>query len=120
MVVDELLKLLLCVATTWIISSSELTETIMTHVDGVSSNVEITCEVETGLSLWRINNSLYDFNNIELSLIQRINDYTLIIPQVSFCLNDTTFQCILSELLEHSRRYTRMIVVPLPGNVVKV
>ena len=115
---DEQLKLLLCVAATWIISSSELTETIVTHVDGVSSNVWISCEVKNGLFLWRINNSLYDFNNIELSFIQRANNfYTLIIPQVSLCLNDTTFQCIPSELLENNRRYTRMIVVPLPGNV---
>ena len=113
------MKLLLCIAATWNISSSELTETIVTHVDGVSSNVMISCEVRRGLPLWRINNSLYDFNNIELSFIQRANYFdTLTIPQVSFCLNDTTFQCIPSELLESNRRYTRMIVVPLPGNVI--
>ena len=112
------MKLLLCVAATWIISSSELTETIVTHMIELAVTCG-SCEVRRELPLWRINNSLYDFNNIELSFIQSANLYILTIPKVSLCLNDTTIQCIPSELLKYNRRYTRMIVVPLlQGNVI--
>ena len=114
------LMLLLCLfATLFISSSGQVTERRVKHVlEGTSMNVQISCEIITPYPLWQINDSVYDLNNIKLPYITSSNNFhTILIPQVSLCLNDTTFQCLPSELMNYNRRYTQMIVLPLSGNV---
>ena len=61
----------------------------------------------------------YMISITKLPFITSSNNFqTIVFPQVSLCLNDTTFQCLLSQLMGYNRRYTLMIVQPLSGNAL--
>ena len=88
--------------------SDELT---MTAVESLSTNIEVTCgfNENVGPVLWVINESIYDLDMSGFPNVQLDSIYTLRIPIVLLCFNNTTFQC-LSSTIHPPGRVTRIYV----------
>ena len=81
-------------------------------VAGLSTNIEITCGFDRNMGppSWVINGSIYDIFLERLLFLEVDTLFSIQIPTVSICLNNTTFQC-LSETVHSPARVTRMIVI---------
>ena len=84
----------------------------MVAVDGYSTNIEVTCgfNEDLGPPLWVINGIIYDLLSYRLSYIELDSLYSIRIPTVSICLDNTTFQC-LSSTIQPPGRVTRLSVM---------
>ena len=97
------------------IPTTELPELVLVAVEGVSTNLEITCGFDDmfGMEYWIINGIIY---NLYVELIQNIaleSLYTLRIPEVDICLDNSTYQCVILISPTEARigRVTRLHVV---------
>ena len=109
---------LLIVVCIWAYSPSTLQqfptnaeERTMMAVEGLSRNIEVSCgfNEDLGTVLWVINGIIYDLTTNIFVCFERDGLYTLRIPIVQLCLNDTTFQCI-SSTIHPPGRVTRIYV----------
>ena len=73
-------------------------ELVLNYLEKINSNVDVSCGFQdnVGPTLWIINGSIYDLRKESHLFIVVDGIYTILIPEVNLCLNDTTFQCLSS------------------------
>ena len=86
-------------------------EVVIFAVDGLSANLTCGFDEDLGPPLWVINGNVYDFLLHKLDFLELDGLYSIIIPTVSICLDNTTFQC-LSSTIHPPGRVTRLFVRP--------
>lgn len=96
-------------------------ELTMTAVEDLSTNIEVTCGFNENLgpAFWAINGSIYDLYTTSYPYVELDSSYTLRIPSVFLCLNDTTFQCIPS-MIHLPGRVTTIYVVKSKSNIPQI
>ena len=86
---------------------------VLSYLENVNSNVDVSCGFQDniGPTLWIINGSIYDLRKESHPFILLDGIYTIRIPEVNLCLNDTTFQC-LSSNRHPEGKVTQILVEP--------
>ena len=87
------------------------TEVVLIAVDGLSTNLTCGFNEDLGPPLWVINGDIFDLLLHKLDFLELDGLYSIIIPTVSICLDNTTFQC-LSSTIRPPGRVTRLFVRP--------
>ena len=72
-------------------------EQVITHVEGLSISFTISCGFTYGVPIWLINGSVYDLNKVSFPFIELDGIYGIRILSITFCMNNTTFQCLSSQ-----------------------
>jgi len=97
-------------------------EVNMIAVEGVSSNIEVTCGFNNiyEREYWIINDTIYNLYIESLPYVEHESLYTLRIRTIDICLNNTTFQCVtFGNLNVIYGRVTRLIVREGKSIVIK-
>ena len=90
-------------------------------VAGITSNLEITCSNTdpSDTVYWIINDLIYNLYIERYPFVQLSNQWTITIPFLDVCLNNTIFQCMSSSSLTPIEGKVTLIVEPSKFVIIK-